>query len=115
MELNKIMLNKAMAMLNAARCSYAIVTDDGQEFGDLKIARDDGNTRRHRENRGISEYIKGCVRDVPIGGTCVIIPTDKFPLQALRSSVPSTLGRIWGLGSFCTHKTDECVEVARLS
>lgn len=108
-------INKAIRMLDAAKAQYKIITEDGQEFGELNVAKKAKHSLRHRfyANTGYLEKIKPMV----VGDVVLLSPPEGSTCEQMRSAVCGTLNRMHGAGACMTtiNKVTNQIEVLRLS
>lgn len=107
-------LQKAVAMLRAAGCQFAIIDETGQTYGTLQVAQPEPmRTPKKRKYHGVTDFIRSQIADTPVGGSAMVIPNEQFPLEAISTTTASTCIRLWGSGNFKTHCNGEAVEVLR--
>lgn len=111
--IQEVTIKKAIAMLNAAGCTYHIVCD-GQEFG----APIKSKSKKY-EKYGfgvVTGYIKNYLENMEVG-MIREIPFGDFDYKDLRATMSSYLVKQYGKGS-CTTSTNlenQTIEVLRVS
>lgn len=124
MELKKIALERALAMLKSADCKFVVVQPDGTEhtFGDLRVAPPEPEKKRTRTANGrvygeLVQYYRPMIKDLK-PNECVIVPFGKYTQaqdkDSLQGGIASTCGQLFGHGNFMTHMNSQGVEVLRL-
>jgi len=115
-EVQQVSLKKAITMLAAIGCKFAIVNPDGNKHGTLEI------TEKTDRKRAKSEFRRGEVHDYYIQfienmnvGEVAEIPAGKFGVERIRGSVCSWFVRNRGKGSANTFVTKDTVQVMRIN
>ena len=115
-EVQKLSLERAIRLLSILPCKFKVITDDGDEFGELEVK--DVPKRKPLANPygTFTAYIREHVKD---GGTTVKvgdvvqIPLGSWDGETLRRSVSSYFSKAWGAGSHSSCITETHVEVFR--
>lgn len=118
MEVQKLALHRAIAMLNAAKCQFAVIDADGNKYGSLEIAT---QPQRHRGAfpRGtlvahflphIESMKPGDAKVVPYGS----FAAEKAHRDSLQKAISSHCSAAWGNKTYITHMNDAGVEVLRV-
>jgi hypothetical protein len=110
-------LNKAIKLLVAVGCHYAIVTDEGEVFKNgIEIAQEKERQRAPRKYPygELTSYYKPLIDfQAPIGSVQVI-SCGNYPPEDIRGGVSSTLSKAWGKETYITNTTDAGVEILRV-
>jgi hypothetical protein len=117
-EIKNLALDRAIKLLEAAGCSYAIVNADGEKFGALEIVAQEERKRSplRYPYGAISGHYKPQIKiDAPVGSVQVV-SIGSFTADEIRSGICSWLSREWGSDSYISNITDEgTVEVLRVA
>jgi hypothetical protein len=119
-EVQKQLLRKTIAMLNATGVKYALVDFDGNKHGSLEIATEPAGRKRTRSLTpygSLLEYAMPFVKDMVPGDVVVIPATELFTPPRLQSTVSGWTSRVWGDGCATTHQnhTTNTLEVLRIA
>lgn len=117
-ELQKIALNKALAMLKAAGTKYIVVLPTGEEIthGDLKLASPE-QARKRVQVVPMGTYKKlyePVLKNVEVG-EIVHISSEGHDPKGLQSACTAWCSTHWGKGSAMSHLTDTGVEIMRVA
>jgi hypothetical protein len=99
-------------ILRTLKVSFKIITENGEEYGDLEVVR--AKRRARTEKYGhFSKYIQPFIENLQPGEVAQI-PIQDYNRSRLGSSCSALACRLWGNGSntFCT--TDTHIELLRL-
>lgn len=115
-EVQLVSLKKALAMLTAVGCKFAVIDPDGNKHGDLEIVQ---KTDRKRAapafKRGtLNDYFHPYVKDLKVGEVAEI-PAGEYGVERIRGSVCSWFVRHRGKGSANTFVTKDTVQVMRIN
>ena len=115
MDIKKDAINKAIRLLDAVKAKYKIITEDGEEFGELEVMVKPKYSLRRRvfAETGYIEKIK----PMAVGDVVTLSPPDGSTCEQMRSAVCGTLNRMYGAGACMTtiNKVTNQVEVLRVS
>ena len=113
-ELQQKELLKIIKFIDAIGCKYKIITDDGQEFGELDVAEKKELKRHLKRPYGeLAKYYKNKLNfDIAVGEVQEVDCGDILPNE-LRSAICSHLGKEWGNGTYATCIKDGKVEILR--
>lgn len=106
-------LARCIKFIEAVGCQYKIVTDDGQEFGNLETKP--VRTRRPTKYPygTLSNHIRQHLKlDVEVGNVQEV-PVDEYDPAILRSGVCAILTKTWGLDTYITNKKETHIEILR--
>ena len=111
-------LHNAIRLLSVLPVKYKVVTEDGEEFGELEVVKQPKRALRnpHKKWGDIAEYAKTFIGSMEVGEV-VFLPCADFEPESLRSSACSWMSKTWGNGSYTTllSKDHSTVEVLRLN
>ena len=114
-------ISRAIKLLTAAQCQFAILTADGTKHGTLEIAEPEPKRTRQepRFKRGtLKAYYEPILKTINPGSVNVVpfgpFDTDKASREALRSAIASECSKVWGNGSYITHMNERGIELLRM-
>lgn len=115
--IKQLALNKALAMLRAAGCEFAVRTPEGEVFGDLPIATEKKRGGWHKKHDFATEF--GYIDQVKTMKQGDMLSWTVGPERArqFQSAVAGTAGRYLPKGGFMTTVTGEdkgTVEILRV-
>jgi hypothetical protein len=115
-EIENKVLNRALQMLDAIKCEYAVVDADGNQHGELKIQPAKGRRDMKYAWGALTNHIRPLVQDMKIGDV-VKVPIAPFDLEAVQGSVASCCYKLWGRGAHTAALTKDrlYIEVLKLS
>lgn len=112
----QIALDRAIALLNAAKAKYKIILPDGTEYGELVVIPPKPK-RNFKHQRGeLTAYFQPLLEGMQPGEVRTI-PADKYGPVHLRASLSGWCTGRWGNGNAITsinHEKNE-VEVMRVA
>lgn len=117
MEVQKLALNRAMAMLTAAKCQFAIVDAEGNKYGGLQVAEPPKRTRGAFPRGTLVAHFQPYIKDVKPGDVVCVpygICAEKPQRDALQRAIASHCSAAWGNKTYITHMNDAGVEVLRI-
>lgn len=114
-------LQRALKLLDAAGCKFAILTAGGEKLGTLELAepKPERTRRAPRYPRGtLKAYYEPLVATIQ-PGACAVVPygpfdTDADSKSALRAALCSHCSDTWGNGSYISHMNDAGIELLRV-
>lgn len=117
-EIQKLALNKALAMLKGAGAKYIVVLPDGTEhiLGDLQLAPPE-KPRRRIQTVPMGTYKKiyePLLKDLEVGSVA-LVPTEGVDGKALQSACTAWCNGQWGLGACMSHRTEQHIEIMRVA
>lgn len=111
-------LHNAIRLLSVLPVKYKVVTENGEEFGELEVVKQAKRVPRnpHKKWGDIADYAKSFIGSMEVGEV-VFLPCADFDPESLRSSASSWMSKTWGNGSYTTllSKDHSTVEVLRLN
>lgn len=116
MSTQMIAIERAIALLNAAKADYKIITPDGEEFGNLIGAKRPGKKVYTRPRGTMLQHFKPFIEAMQ-PGECVKVPADFYDVEDVRGPISSWCSANWGVGSAITSidRTHNVVEVLRVA
>ena len=120
MEVQKEAIARALKLLAAAKCTFAIIEADGTKHGTLEIQASNARTRTAlRFPMGaLTAYFQPLIKDMKPGDATVIkygqFGIDGDAKESLRSSLASHCSKHWGNKTYITHMNDIGVELLRV-
>lgn len=116
MSTQSIAVSRAIALLNAAKVQYKILTEDGAEYGTLQVVYPKQKKRIYTRPRGeMRDYYLPFVKDQQPGET-VRIPFGPYEAEDIRGPLCGYCSINWGNGSYITtiDRIGSFVEVLRV-
>jgi len=108
-------LGRALKILDALECEYAVIDQDGMKHGELEVLLQKENNRAvPRFPRGeLVEYITGFLASLKPGATTVV-PFDKYTIDEIRGSITPYCTKHFGRGNYITTRVGDSIEVLRV-
>ena len=114
-------LSRALKMLRASGCAFAVIDFDGVKHGDLQVfTPKPPKPRKKPRNHPPGAYLEHHKPTTSaIGpGECRVVPFGPFSSpqdrESLRSSISAYCSREWGNGSYITAVADHGIEILRI-
>lgn len=119
LEIEQTVIKKALAMLIAAKCQFAVKTPDGVVHGDLKIVQDPPPRTRARSRLPLgtlSNHVRQYIGELQPNQAAKVPALEGATLEALQSSVTAYAAHRWGPGTYMSGVTTDRmgVEILRL-
>lgn len=115
MSIIDITISRALKMLDAAGCAYAVIKPDGDIVGTLELAiqnaRKTRKTRHPRHDFKSTGYIDKITK-MEIGDV-VKLDAGKFPVGSFRSAISALASTKFGKGSHSTWVNGKIIEIFR--
>ena len=115
-DIQKKVLRNAIDLISAMGCKYKIVTDDGQEFGDLKVVSLKPPRVRGKSTHALGElsgHIKQFFDVNSAVGAVQVIPCGKFDPSRIQSTVCAMANKAWGKDTYTSMRRADRVELMR--
>jgi len=96
-EIENKVLNKAIQMLNALKCDYAIVDSDGNTHGELRIQPSKAKRPLRYPYGSITKHIRPYLEGAKVGDI-IRIPIKPFDKETIAGSTASLCCKLWGIG-----------------
>jgi hypothetical protein len=113
-------LNRALKLLNAAGCSYAVIDAEGHKYGGLDVVEPKPPRKQRHRNHPIGTFIDyhRQFTNALKPGEAVKVPLGPFTspedTNSLRSSISAYFAREIGPGKILTVITSTEIEVLRI-
>lgn len=113
-------LQRALKLLAAAGCKYAIIDADGKKYGELEVAEQKSRTRipgLHPRGTYKAHFVP-MLKDVK-PGSMITIPYGQFSgskkdKDTLRSAVCGWCSNHWGNQTYISHMNETGIELLRV-
>lgn len=111
-----IAIERAVALLNAAKADFKIIAQDGSEFGNLIGAKRPGKKTYTRPRGTMLSHFKPFIENMQPGDT-VNVPADFYDVEEVRGPISSWCSANWGAGNAITSidRKNNVVEVLRVA
>ena len=112
----QIALERALALLNAAKAKYKIILPDGTEYGELVVAKPKAKRNMKHQRGELTTYFQPLIEGMQPGEVRTI-PAGKYGPVDLRASLSGWCAGRWGNGNSITsvdHRNN-AVEVMRVA
>ncbi len=106
-------LARCIKFIEAVGCQYKIVTDDGQEFGNLQTKPARKRSPLKHKYGELRAHIKAHLNLEAEVGSVQEIPYTKYDPAITRSGICSLTSKHWGKDNYITNKKDGFIEVLR--
>jgi hypothetical protein len=115
-EIEKKVLNRALQMLDAIKCEYAVVDADGNQHGELQIQPKKTKRPMKYEWGALTNHVRPLVQNMKIGDV-VKVPVAPFDVASVQGLVGSCCFKLWGKGAHTASITKDrlYIEVLKLS
>lgn len=118
MEVQKLALHRAIALLTAAKCQFAVVDAEGNRYGSLQVAEPPKRQRGAFPRGTLVRHFLPHIKDMKPGeSACVpygLCGSEEAHRQALQKAIASHCSGNWGKKTYITHMNDAGVEVLRV-
>ena len=116
MSTQHIAIERAVALLTAAKVDFKVITEDGVEYGNLVAAKRKVGKKVFTRPRGeMLNHFKPFVENMKPGDVARV-PSNFYTVEEVRGPLASWCSSHWGNGSYITtvdRKTHE-IEVLRV-
>jgi hypothetical protein len=117
-EIENRVLNRALQMLDAIKCEYAVVDADGNQHGELQIKPKKAEKPKRPlkyEWGSLTNHVRPLVQNMKIGEV-VVVPIAPFDLASVQGLIGSCCFKLWGKGNHtaCLTKDRLAIEVLKL-
>jgi len=116
-EVQVIALNKAIKLLVASGCQYAVVTEQGETISnglEVVVKKERQRAPRKYPYGELTSYYKPLIKFDAEIGTVQVVPCGPYPSEDIRGGISSTLAREWGKETYITNTTDAGIEILRV-
>ena len=94
--MQSVAFKRAINVLNALKCQFAIITPEGEKFGELEVGKPT-NTRKHK-NGELKTYVEQFVASVDVGQNFTV-PCGEYDMETIATSVGNWFYKKYGAGS----------------
>ncbi len=107
-------LNRAIKMLQALNCQFAIIDEEGGKHGVLEVVEKSKRKPSLYPHGTLSTYVQPYIKDIQVGDVRVI-PAEGYDLETLRGSLCARLTTNLGKNTYNTmiNKEQNRIEVIR--
>ena len=102
MKIQDIALNKAITILNSLNCQFAVIDNNGNHFGTLKISTERLRAISKYPRGEATKFVSGYLASIKTGDV-VEIPLKKYGGNKLQSWVSAYMCRTFGPESATSH------------
>lgn len=102
--IKKQAIKKALLILDALKCQYHIIAEDGEEFGEPIISKN--KFQRRYPHGSLQNHAKKYLDGMAIGDT-KSVPVAEFDLDSVQAAVCNFLRTRHGNGSYLTARGDD--------
>lgn len=108
-------INKYVQILINMGCKVAVLTSNGESWGNAELKNYSQKTHTIREFSwgSILAHARPFIENLKAGESAKI-PLKEFPMKSLSSTVSSYCVRKWGAETFTTRQHDDGLQVLRL-
>jgi hypothetical protein len=107
-------MQRAIKILTLLKLSYAIVTPDGEKFGDLNVHEKKRTKRSPYKWGELKDYSLNYIKNMKVGDV-VEIPSNGYELNHLMNSASALAGRMWGKGTYTACSVKDGIQMMRTS
>lgn len=115
---HELAVKRAIMLLTAAKCQFAIIDSTGQQHGQLQIhVPEEKRTRTRiltRPYGALKNHYIGYVEKLKVGEASQV-PFGDFDPEDLRGAITAWMSVNWGKGTYTSCTTDRHVEVLRIA
>ena len=115
-DIQKRELIRSIKLIQSLGCSFRIITQDGESFGELEVVKT--KPPRIRAERkypygSLTKHIQSCVDLNAEIGAVQEIPCGEFDVETLRATACNILTKAWGTDSYVTVARGNYFELMR--
>lgn len=118
MEVQKIAIDRAIALLSAAKCQFAIIDAAGNRHGTLEIASPALRSRGAFPRGTLVAHFLPHIEHMKPGDAYVVpygaFAAEKSHRESLQKAISSHCSAAWGNKTYITHMNEKGVEVLRV-
>ena len=93
--------NRAINILKALKCQYAVILPDGTKHGELEVTVK--KEEKDYEYGEITSYVEEFVKELAVGGT-LTIHAGKYPIDKVQGACLNWFHKRHGAGSVTTSR-----------
>tara|TARA_R110000868_G_scaffold115032_4_gene307560 strand:- start:14581 stop:14928 length:348 start_codon:yes stop_codon:yes gene_type:complete len=111
-DLHRIGLDRAIAFLKSIECQFKVIDGKGNVY--TNISENEVKKRRPRTypHGLLSAHVKKHLDQIKVGQV-VVIPSGDFDLDSVGRTATSIMSKVYGNGSYTSHKADHGFEILR--
>jgi hypothetical protein len=94
--MQSVAFKRAINVLNALKCQFAIITPEGEKFGELEVSKPT-NIRKHKMGE-LKTYVEQFVASVEVGQNFTV-PCGDYDMETIATSVGNWFYKKYGAGS----------------
>jgi hypothetical protein len=111
-DLHKKGLDRAIAFLTSIECQFKVSDGEGNVYTNIS----ENEVRKRRPSiypHGLlSAHVKKHLDQIKVGQV-VVIPSGDFDLDSVGRTATSIMSKVYGNGSYASHKTNHGFEILR--
>lgn len=112
-DIRKKVLDKALAMLTATGCKFAVIDPDGNKHGELEVIEPKKRTKSDVSYKGFYEPILATIQ--PGEKIHEITPPEGVDIGKFRGALCGGCSRMWGTDTYSTQIKDGKILLMRWS
>lgn len=107
--------NKAIAILDALGCTYAVIDPDGKQIGNLKVAAEKRAYKSGKPYGYVSNYIRTHCPALKVG-EAINVPVDTMDIAVFQRILSGYITKHYGAGTHMTaiNRAKNLIEVLRI-
>lgn len=105
-------LQRVMKFMDAIGCQYAIITDDGEQYGELEVKQRKKSAFAFPRGEVKAFYVPQIDLNAEVGSVQEIA-FGKYGAERVRGGICIYLTEKWGVDTYTTSINDNCVEILR--
>jgi len=94
--MQQVAFKRALNALNALKCQFAIITPEGEKFGDLEVIKP--TVKRKYKMGELKKYVEPFLTPVEVGQNFTV-PCGDYDIEAIAQSVSNWFYGTYGAGS----------------
>ena len=94
--MQSVAFKRAINVLTALKCQFAIITPEGEKFGELEVCKPK-NTKKHKMGE-LKNYVEQFVASVEVGQNFTV-PCGDYDMETIATSVGNWFYKKYGAGS----------------
>ena len=118
-DVKNVAVERALLLLNASKCKYAIITQDGKEIvNGVELAKPTGNRTRSPSMYKYGELSGYCRKAMPLDAeisSVHLVPFNGYEKLVLRRALCAWLTNHWGKDSYISNVREDGIEILRIS
>lgn len=115
-DLQKKVLERALSMLSALKCEFAIITPEGEKFGALVVTAPKAEGKRTFSGIKYKPLYQGLVEKItPDGELHKFTVPDEVPVEGFRAALCGYCSSHWGKETYSTQVKGREIHLMRWS